>query len=289
MPFNCQQINIAINDIRKLKADFDAALETGKLDRSKAIQAELENKISILQEQLVSEPIRRRESEKLSVFFGKDVDVPPIPKPITYEQFKYWEQMGFELHYLPAEEMTQDKNFPGWIKKPDQWFYDEIKEGNIVADATTLKGEWVLIDGRPKPDYRNGDGMYANDPLKSTLVNLRRVGAISGYKHPSSRLNVTHNELQSESLKIAFARVLHTLPEKLSLLRFIEWNFIGNVHHPEWGNNDLGEWFQDNYASIHFRLGGGGSAGGGLSYARHSSPDLPIDELGFRLLIRFSN
>ena len=61
-----------------------------------------------------------RETESLNDFFGHEVEVPPLPEEITPERYERWKEMGFELHYLPSEEMKKEANFPGWKKKPER-------------------------------------------------------------------------------------------------------------------------------------------------------------------------
>ena len=97
-----------------------------------------------------------QETESLRNFFGHDIEVPPLPPEITPERYDKWKEMGLELHYLPAEEMKKDSNFPGWKKKPEDWFYEKLKAKEIAADSATLSAAWMLIDGREKPNYKDG-------------------------------------------------------------------------------------------------------------------------------------
>ncbi|TAK94855.1 hypothetical protein EPO05_05770 [Patescibacteria group bacterium] len=305
---NCQQISINLSEIQKLKADFDAALKNGQEDsdtttslnifgQADAIQRELEIRMPIFREQLVPREFRQlieKEEKTLSQFFSPDklVWVPKLPKSITLELFRFWESIGFELHYLPQAGMTQEKTFPGWTEKLHKWFYEQIQEKDIAADSATLKGEWVLVDGRSKPAYQNGDQMYSNDPLAPILAKLRkkqslfRDSAIQDYKHKGSRFNISYDELQSVPVKIALAKLLRTTPENLSLPRAIEWNFLGNAHHPEWGTTNTWELFQDKHINGDC-LNGGDFDYGGFSNVFVHSPSDHLDNQGFRLMVRF--
>ncbi|TAK95416.1 hypothetical protein EPO05_04320 [Patescibacteria group bacterium] len=305
---NCSQITSALTEIQKLKVFFDALLVKGQtapntntslslLNQAEAIQRELEIRLSNFREQIIPLEFRQliaKEQTTLSQFFGQSVDVPESPKAVTRELFKFWESIGFELHYLPQAEMTLDKNFPGWLKKPGKWFYDQIQGNNIAKDSATLKGEWVLVDGRPKPTYQNGDQMYANDPLSPILTKLRKKKSllkserdIEDYRHKGSRFNVSNDELQSAPVKTALAELLRTTPGDLSLPRAIEWNVLGNLHHPEWGDTTTWEWFQDERKGGG-RLSGGRSDVGGLSVVSSNSSGYRDGYLGFRPLVRFS-
>ncbi|TAK95101.1 hypothetical protein EPO05_05125 [Patescibacteria group bacterium] len=290
MESNCQQIAAEISEIQKLKAGFDMALHLNELDKARAIQSDLENKIAIFYEQVVPLEFReliKKESEVIEGFFGKHIDVPPLPKSITLEKFKYWESIGFELHYLPKEEMTPDKDFPGWINKPE-YFFEQVQRKRITKDSSLLNGEWVLVDGRPKPDGEVTVGEYSNDSLGETLVVLRKVGAIQKDEHRPlfSRYLVSCNELNSDALKTAFAELLRANSQDVCLPRAIEWNYLGNAFHPEWGETSSREWFQDNFKNGH-HLYGGSSILGGLSNVYHYSPVFRGNDLGFRLMVRF--
>src|SRR3989338_2215424 len=132
--------------------------------------------------------LREEEAAKLKAFFGEPITVQPLPHEITPERIKNWEAMGFELHYLPPMDMTEDADFPGWEKKPRRWFYYEIADGNLPKDATLLPGAWVLVDGRQKPDYAKGAQMYDHDPLAPVLEDLNHRGVISQSNFDETKL-----------------------------------------------------------------------------------------------------
>lgn len=89
-----------------------------------------------------------REGKAIEKFFGQKLDVPPLPREITPERYKEWKKKEFELHYLPPEDLTRGRDLPGWKKKPDDGFFDDIKEGNLRKDSDELPGAWILIDDR---------------------------------------------------------------------------------------------------------------------------------------------
>jgi hypothetical protein len=72
------------------------------------------------------------------------------------------------------------------------------------------------------------------------------------------------------------------------LPRAIEWNYLGNAFHPEWGDTNTWEWFDDSYQNGTRRLRGGDSEYGGLSDVDWGVPARRRDGLGFRLLVRIS-
>ncbi|TAK95098.1 hypothetical protein EPO05_05110 [Patescibacteria group bacterium] len=291
METRCHEIAELVANLRKTKAGFDADLQSGGLDRAKIIQQDLENKIAAFYEQLLPVEFReliKNEGEALDKFFGKHVSIPSLPESITLEKFKYWESIGFELHYLPAEEMKSEKDFPGWNKKPSPWFYEKIRAKSIAEDSAMLRGGWILIDGRPKPEYQSGDQAYVDDSLAETLTKLRKSGNLLGYKIAASRFDISWDELRDGEVKAAFAELLHTVPEDIQLPRAIEWNFIGNVHHPEWGDTNSWEWFQDEFIAGGGGLYGGRLGNGGLSNVGVYASFVRDSGIGFRLLVRFA-
>lgn len=229
------------------------------------------------------------EKQSLETFFGQTIEVPPLPAEITKEKIAHWEKMGFKLRYLPAMDMSESQNYPGWKKKPENWFYKQITEGNLVANSQTLTAGWVLVDTSLKPNYANGEQMYADDPFSIAIKKLRQAGAIADYAKKDSRFNISADELAKSELKIALAKVLAVDPAQLGYLRAIEFNVLGNAFYPEWGETDTWEWFEDQGVKNlgGGRLNGGYSDNGGLSRVSCAESAPRDDSLGFRPLVRF--
>ena len=238
-------------------------------------------------------PLMKQEAATLKAFFGEYITIPPLPREITPERIKNWEAMGFELHYLPPMDMTEDADFPGWEKKPDSWFYKEIAAGRIAKDATLLPGAWVLVDGRQKPDYaKKGAQMYDHDPLAPVLEDLNRRGLISQSNYdrtkkldPQSRFGLSPADFTKPEVMNAFAKALDLKPGQASLTETIVWNVLANIHHPEWGTTDTYEWQKETRGSGG-RLVSGGSDNGGASGV--DGGGRPHGRVGFRPLGRFS-
>ena len=228
------------------------------------------------------------EQESLNAFFGREIEVPSLPDEITPERYERWKEMGFELHYLPSEEMRKETDFPGWKKKPEDWFYGRLKENEIPADAAKLPDAWILTDARKKPAYNSGKQMYEDDILEPVLEDLRKRKIITDFTVKNSRFNISYDELQKPEVKQAIALALDVPEESLRLPRAIEWNFMGNAYHPEWGETNTWEWFDDSYQKGQRRLYGGYSESGGLSNVDWNVPGGRHDSLGFRLQVVFS-
>ena len=231
-----------------------------------------------------------REKEALKEFFGYDIDVPPVPDEITPEKYEQWKELGFELHYLPEEDLTKDRDLPGWKKKPNEWFFSKISEGEFSPDSTKLTGNWILIDSRAKPQYDKGEQSYENDDqIGTALGKMRQQGLIENYKKTGSRFNISWDELNKTEMKEALAEILNIDPQNLRLPRAIEWNYLGNAFYEHWGETNTWEWFEDEYDKGQRRLNGGFSDHGGLSDVRWYAPDSRLDHLGFRPLVVFSS
>src|SRR3989344_5023930 len=209
--------------------------------------------------------LREEEAATLKAFFGESITVQPLPHEITPERIKNWEAMGFELHYLPPMDMTEDADFPGWEKKPRRWFYEEIADGRIAKDATMLPGAWLLVDGRQKPDYAKGAQMYDHDPR--------------------SRFGLSPADFTKPEVMNAFAKALDLKPGQASLTETIVWNVLANIHHPEWGTTDTSEWQKETRGSGGRLVSGGSDLGGASDVLWHGRPS---EYVGFRPLGRFS-
>jgi len=235
--------------------------------------------------------LREEEAAKLKAFFGESITVPPLPREITPERMKNWERMGFELHYLPPIDMTDDADFPGWEKKPHRWFYEAIAAGRIAKDATMLPGAWVLVDGRQKPRYAKGAQMYDHDPLAPVLADLNRRGLISQSNYdgtekldPRSRFGLSPEDFTKPEVMNAFAKALDLEQGQASLTEAIVWNVLANIHYPEWGTTDTTEWQKETDSDGRLASGCSDSSGASAVY-RYGRP---YDSVGFRPLGRFS-
>ncbi|MFN3301868.1 MAG: hypothetical protein ACK413_02495 [Patescibacteria group bacterium] len=238
----------------------------------------------------------KKEEEILSNFFGKKINL-PWPK-FSSEIFLKFSQLGFDLHFLPKIELSEEKNFPGWKEKPKKNFFNLIKEGKLPADAASLFGNWIFIDARQKPQ-KNNWWITKDDIL---VIILRKIFHFDFKKHYqknnrqlyendfllpilkengfSSRFSLSWREIE-ESIKPEAAKLLKIPLEKIRLPRFIEWNFLGNAFYPQWGKTSTWEWFDDRLTTGECLSGGYQS----LNILGWDSPDYWSSILGFRFLI----
>lgn len=241
-----------------------------------------------------SEQLVASESEAWKQFLGNEINIPETPQQL-FEAARLAIEHGitsFEAHFLPKLELKQNSKFPGWHTKPEEWYWQKIKEGKVAKNAARLSGAWILVDGTQKPNYDDGKQLYENDGFGQILLRLREEGRIevpSSYSHVprTSRFAVTPIERETH-FNQALAEVLNIGKEKVRITREIEFNIIGNIHHPEWGQTNTLEWFDDIFGDG-YRLYGGDSGDGGLAGVRYDGRVGRDGGIGFRPLAVFSS
>lgn len=242
--------------------------------------------------------IYNQESRIIKKFFGKKIPLKHLPTEITEERFLKWKKLGLGLHFMPEIEMTLDKQYPGWKIKPYGWFYDRIAVEDILDCDTTgqlrvvkkpanLGGKWILIDERPKPEDKNGL-LYENDFLSPVMKKLRKNGTIEHNQslNAGTRFFTSWTEF-NEILKPEIAKILGVKTENVRLPRIIEYNYLGNFLHPDWGKTDTWEWLQEACGGGKYRTRGGHSFAGGLAIVYWRGAEGHGTDRGFRPVVDF--
>lgn len=214
-----------------------------------------------------------REKDSLRTFFGKEINVPPLPAEITAERYERWKDMGMDIHYLPAEDMRADRTYPGLPVPRVHWQPRTDASGKQEEAPTNIKlpGAWVLIDTHDIPSVKYDEGklpQYEDDPLANSIANLRKQGVIRVItgKEGGSRFLVSKEELQKSEVKREFAQVLGVTPDQLRLPRQVEMDVLQHMHYPGLHYWPAGEWHEDY---------------GAFSMGRHHT-------VGFRPIVVFS-
>lgn len=194
----------------------------------------------------------------------------------------------FEPHHLSGVTLQQDLAVEGWDKKPENWYWEQIKNGKISQGASRLSGSWVLIDKTVRPDYKDGKQLHVNDSLGTLLARLRKENKISIIKGipETSRFGISFDELTNFVLP-EIARLLGVEVSQVRLPKEIEFNVIGNFKHPEWGTANTWEWLEDKLGDSR-RLFGGFSVFGGLSHVALALSVDRNDLMAFRPLVAVS-
>lgn len=240
-----------------------------------------------------------KEQQEQGVFFGREAAVATPPSLLSETQ-RLAESEGFNFVpiFFPAIEFKPDSTYPGWRFKPEEWYWKQIgKKGGISEDAAKLGGFWGLLDVSVRPNYDNGRQLFDNDALGQILKKGRQNGKIvvpDYLKHvpDTSRFGVSPDE-QDAYVFPELAKVLN-LSDKVKKgqvqrrrLTEMEFNFVGNLRYPHFGEANTGEWLEDNFGGGG-RLYGGHSGHGGLGYVDYNWSGNLNDRLGFRPLVVFS-
>lgn len=220
--------------------------------------------------------------------FGIAVEVPEPPQDFLKT-----------MEVLHNEGISKIKPFgvPNIINffKPNPWFFRQITNGRLSEDAAVLKAGWHLIDTCRKPDLQKGKQRYEDDYLGPTMQKLRKEGKIYTFRNlpEDSRLGASTREIQQ--LIIPEFVVSLSIPQPRRM-RAIEFNVWGNMSHPEWGDTDSWELFEDELKGSVGPQGqsagplvliGGSSKRGGLSHIDFGWPEHRHPDAGFRLVIPF--
>ncbi len=253
------------------------------------------------------ENVRELERERLLEFFGREFDVPPIPKGITKEIFDFWKENMFELRYWPRVRMTEDADFPGWKHKPGMRnnpkregieFYDEFEEienhpenlanPNLAGlKPDELPGRWMLTDSRPKPNFASGGQTYENDGFVRDVLKSLLPETLNPEASACLRNRIRPHIFTKPRFWDAFKTALRLegVPGVVVRLpREIEANAMGQG--PGWHGTDMSEWCEEAYnPSVDARLISGDSGDGGASFLSWCC--LPLDNVGFRPLVVF--
>jgi len=201
--------------------------------------------------------------------FSRDQLILPetqIPQEVS-DILQRAERAGIRLepYHLSNVVLDENSSVEGWNSKPERWYWEQIGKGNIGQDAPKLSDSWVLVDPITRPDYKDGEQLHISDPLGPLLAKLRKEKKIKNLKGipAASRFVISPNELIAVVLP-EIAELLGVEASAVRLPKAIEFNVIGNMKHPEWGQANTWEWFEDNFEDDN-RLAGGDSDNGGLA------------------------
>ena len=216
-------------------------------------------------------------ARRLSGVFKKRILVDPVPLEFTDENLAHWATFNMRPVFLPGEEIGKDRPLKGWVKKPRDWFYDNVANGDIkpIHDLkpTQLRRGWYLADFTVGADYTNGNQVFVDDPLAKIITDLREKKVVGKHENTSmgSRFSITWDEWQDVVLA-HIASKLNVTRAQTRLERAIEFNAIGNLYDANLGKFNSYEWFQDHFEDS-YRLCGGFRVYGGLADIYYDWPD----------------
>lgn len=225
------------------------------------------------------------QTSALEAFFGKEA-FPQPPKELM-EFLERTHDLGFSFEpYLKRDiVLTQYSEFPGWKIKPNPWFWEQINAGRVSPDAVRLKIGWGAMETIARPNYDGGKQLHQNDPLAPILEDLRKAGAITVpdyVRHVPLTSRFAVPALEVEGLVIArFVEIAGDRAKGVKTPPVVDYNYVGNLAHPEFGKADTWEWFSNPFGRA-YRLIGGHFRGGGLACVTYCT-DNRRDNVAFRL------
>lgn len=236
-------------------------------------------------------------------FFGREFPISQPPQLLidTLMLMQNQDIRHFEPLYLPSATLGEKDEYPGWKIKMGQ-----VKAGDQICPVSReLPGIWVVFDTTPRQPYSEIKSLaWNNDPLSDILSNARNSGKIyiesliDPPLPPTSRFGLSTAE-QDEIIFPELAKQLNLgeqLASKTVTIRrptLAEFNYMGNLRHPELGGVNTLEFMQDTFGidGFTFAVTGGSSRSGGLAHAQYIvnryQTDARGDALGFRAVIAF--
>ncbi len=225
--------------------------------------------------------------------WGRDFEIPTPPDALfeDLENFAERRIRGLdEVYYQPGLQLKENDKF--WKEKgrvkPEQYFWQQIKDGNFPAESAMLEEGWFVGDRRAKPRYENGQQRYGEDDyMESLMAELRDAGKIQRYSGipDISRFGASPQEIEGTILPV-FAEMTG-VKGKVRNRKFIEFNVRGNMAHPEYGQTNTWEWFADPAFRGSHRLIGGHSGLGGLAFVHVNLVVHRLDSTGFSPVIAY--
>ncbi|GEM_PF-2357167 len=186
-----------------------------------------------------SEAMRVNEEKAWSQFLGSHVDIPSPPQQLL-DVLGNSNSKGFnfEPHYIPTTTFSKDTSYPGWHSKPMDQFWTDIG-----TTSETIGGNWILIDTTKKTYDSHGDPSYSADPFSNMIADLRKSGKIISLGE-GSRVYVTRKEIY-QYFNPTLALTLGINSDMVRLPKALEYNMLGNIFHPEWGEGNMEERFDE--------------------------------------------
>ena len=229
----------------------------------------------------------------------RDVEVPE-PSADLFETLRGFAERGItkfdDIHYFPQMQLQEnDKLWRGRDRvKPEPYFWQQIKKGenNFPQHVAELDEGWYIFDSRVKPMYENGQQRYGEDDyMEPLMAYLRELGPENGGIEKYSRIpdysraGASPREIE-EVILPAFAE-MSGAKGIVRNRRYIEFNVLGNIAHPELGKTNTWEWFGDPVFQGDCRLLGGDSDFGGLAYVDDLHVDGRNGDTAFSPVVKF--
>lgn len=278
--------NFSLSDLNKILNQNGKILTEKMVHLFKTISKEPVSKTSSWLDRILEQ-----EKKAHLAFFGKEFDLTQFTETLLkYGEKKilFWKKLGLESHFISKAPFLQSDSYPGWKKKPEKWFYEDVANGKIMQNingelvkiqTVEIEGITLLVDTRCKPQYTGGSQMYKNDNFLGPIIfKMRREGKIKDYNSGprDSRFNISADEFETQ-LKPEIAELLKLNISQIRFEKTIEANLIPQMykHMPRKNDGNINTWcwYDEYFGGRAVRLHGGVSGYGGLSGVGYRDSD----------------
>lgn len=201
-----------------------------------------------------------REQKAINRFFNKNIQVPVLPGWINNNLIKYWRSLIFDLHYLPKINLEENLNLQLWQDRPSKYFYKKL-----AKNASYLRGKWILIDARDKPEQKNfwitSKDVWFLEKLGLNFKNYLKQKNKQFFKQDYLKTRFCLSVFDINKLKPKILKILKIKKNKVRLPYFIEYNYLGNNFYKNWAKTKTWEWFEDKIDNYQYLAGGHKSVG----------------------------
>lgn len=226
--------------------------------------------------------------------FGTQVDIfVATPTDLLLETRRVAEGTGYgflkPLYFPLGETRLNSPMPPGW-KKLDTWFFEQMegKKPKVDPSAAKIGAYWALFDASKRPEFV-GDEKFGM--ILATGRDRNKIKDPSNTRPRTSRFGVSMDEQDGyvfpELAKPL--RLVNHIAQGLVVIRrpkTAEFNYAGHLHWKHLGEDPTWEGFDDKFGAA-YRLIGGGSGDGGLSYVYCDWSDRHDGGIAFRPVVVF--
>lgn len=252
-----------------------------------------------------------QETRAVISFLGEPQIIPEPPRELlTFVERTNKLGFTFEPYFEPKHDFKDGEDLPGWKVKPYSSFFNLIQKGEISPSVASLDGKWAAMEGIRRPNFEDavwdeslrrglgdfakesGQQLHADDALGDIIRKLRSAGEIPTPKDPeipeTSRFVISRDRSYMDLILDQFAQLAQVERAQVGIPSYMSWNYRGNVAHPEWGEADTFEIFDDSSSSgLGFPLVGGSSKHGGLGFAEKPWQGIDYLHVAFRMRVAF--
>jgi len=194
---------------------------------------------------------------ELGAFFSKEVKIDPAPASILDMKAR-WQDLGFvefDPVFFNGARFPSEAKYSGWKRKPNEWFYHQVREAKVAGSPLVLRRGWALVDTSTRPNYRTDGSQTFNDDQFSTIMTDLRVDKKVGIPidNPDLKLNSRFAISKDDVGEVIYPEIARTLLRvgegRVTNLKAIEFIFLRNLRYQHFvEGHDTWEFFDDSYS-----------------------------------------